>query len=200
MCVCVPVCVCVCLCVHSLHSIDAGEIPSLAQLGFGGDALARLQHEQRGGGLGANLQLHGGETHALAHLQALLAEVKRAAAAGLQQQPVVSASGCSGSAPGSSSSFSAKISPWLALGCLSPRQIMHELKLQLGGVAVAAGGCSGPVPGPGLQQSVPASASWLVFELLWRDFFRFITHKYSVQAMGLKEAATAAAPGLLMAA
>ena len=67
-------------------------------------------------------------------------------------------------------------------------------------VAVAAGGCSGPVPGPGLQQSVPASASWLVFELLWRDFFRFITHKYSVQAMGLKEAATAAAPGLLMAA
>jgi hypothetical protein len=50
---------------------------------------------------------------------------------------------------------------------------------------------------------------WLLFELLWRDFFRFITKKYTVtgvaQRLGsssspsIKEVPAAATPALAMA-
>lgn len=56
--------------------------------------------------------------------------------------------------------YSTKFSPWLAMGCLSPREIYYELKK--------------------FESEFGANEStyWLVFELLWRDYFRFMMKKY----------------------
>lgn len=56
--------------------------------------------------------------------------------------------------------YSTKFSPWLALGCLSPRKIYHELKTYES------------------LFSANESTYWLVFELLWRDYFRFMMKKH----------------------
>lgn len=56
--------------------------------------------------------------------------------------------------------YSTKFSPWLALGCLSPRMIFHDIKRFE------------------QQQVANDSTYWVIFELLWRDFFRFIAFKY----------------------
>ena len=57
--------------------------------------------------------------------------------------------------------YSSKFSAWLALGCLSPREIYFELKKYES------------------QFGANESTYWLVFELLWRDYFRFMMKKYS---------------------
>ena len=57
--------------------------------------------------------------------------------------------------------YSSKFSAWLALGCLSPREIIFELKKYE------------------TQFGANESTYWLVFELLWRDYFRFMMKKYS---------------------
>lgn len=56
--------------------------------------------------------------------------------------------------------YSSKFSAWLALGCISPRFIYQELKKY--------------------EEEFGANDStyWLVFELLWRDFFRFMMKKH----------------------
>ena len=56
--------------------------------------------------------------------------------------------------------FSSKFSPWLAYGCISPRQIYEEVKRYEA------------------ERVANDSTYWLVFELIWRDYFRFITLKY----------------------
>lgn len=56
--------------------------------------------------------------------------------------------------------YSSKFSPWLAFGCLSPRYIYEQVQ------AYEA------------QQVKNDSTYWLVFELLWRDYFRFICAKH----------------------
>ncbi len=56
--------------------------------------------------------------------------------------------------------YSTKFSPWLAQGCLSPKQIYHEVmrfEREHGG---------------------NESTYWVIFELLWRDFFRLMGKKY----------------------
>jgi deoxyribodipyrimidine photo-lyase len=59
--------------------------------------------------------------------------------------------------------YSSKFSPWLALGCISPRFIYAEiLKYEK-------------------QFGANDSTYWLVFELLWRDFFRFMFKKYQTK-------------------
>jgi deoxyribodipyrimidine photo-lyase len=57
-------------------------------------------------------------------------------------------------------SYSSKFSPWLALGSLSPRLIYDEVKKFENLV----------------QKNI--STYWLIFELLWRDYFRFVAMKY----------------------
>lgn len=56
--------------------------------------------------------------------------------------------------------YSSKLSPWLATGAISPRLIYSELKR--------------------FEQEYGANESTyrLLFELLWRDFFRFVAMKY----------------------
>lgn len=59
--------------------------------------------------------------------------------------------------------YSSKFSPWLAAGCLSPRKIYQEIKA--------------------FEAEVLANEStyWLVFELLWRDYFRHVYLKYGAR-------------------
>lgn len=56
--------------------------------------------------------------------------------------------------------YSSKFSPWLANGSLSARKIYSEIKK--------------------FEKEVEANDStyWLMFGLLWRDYFRFVTKKY----------------------
>lgn len=56
--------------------------------------------------------------------------------------------------------YSSKFSPYLAHGCISPRSIAAEVSR--------------------FEKEVKKNSStyWLIFELLWRDFFRFIALKY----------------------
>ncbi|MDX2244513.1 MAG: DASH family cryptochrome [Leptolyngbyaceae cyanobacterium bins.302] len=56
--------------------------------------------------------------------------------------------------------YSSKFSPWLALGCLSPRLIYEQ------------------VQDYEQQRIKNESTYWLIFELLWRDYFRFIGAKH----------------------
>lgn len=56
--------------------------------------------------------------------------------------------------------YSSKFSAWLAVGCLSPREIYYELKKYEA------------------MYGENESTYWLVFELLWRDYFRFMMKKH----------------------
>jgi deoxyribodipyrimidine photo-lyase len=67
--------------------------------------------------------------------------------------------------------YSSKFSAWLALGCISPRFIYQELKKYE------------------IEFGTNDSTYWLVFELLWRDYFRFMMKKYQskfFQSAGIK--------------
>jgi deoxyribodipyrimidine photo-lyase len=52
--------------------------------------------------------------------------------------------------------YSSKFSPWLALGCISPRRIWHQAQRYES------------------QRVKNKDTYWLVFELIWRDFFFFM--------------------------
>jgi deoxyribodipyrimidine photo-lyase len=56
--------------------------------------------------------------------------------------------------------YSSKFSPWLALGCLSPRDIYWQIKDYEA------------------QRIANDSTYWMIFELLWRDYFRLICAKH----------------------
>lgn len=55
---------------------------------------------------------------------------------------------------------SSKFSPWLAMGCLSPRRIAEEVHRYEA------------------QRTKNDSTYWMIFELLWRDYFAFIARKH----------------------
>lgn len=56
--------------------------------------------------------------------------------------------------------YSSKLSPYLALGCISARQVYKEVK--------------------DYEHAVISNAStyWLIYELIWRDYFKWILVKY----------------------
>ncbi len=56
--------------------------------------------------------------------------------------------------------YSTKFSAWLALGCISVKEIYHELKKFE------------------TQHLANSSTYWVFFELLWRDYFAFVMQKY----------------------
>jgi deoxyribodipyrimidine photo-lyase len=90
----------------------------------------------------------GGETHAQARLQYYLWD------SNLIKEYKETRNGLIGS------DYSSKLSAWLTNGSLSPRYIYHQIK--------------------NYEQSRGANAStyWLIFELIWRDYFRFVAKKY----------------------
>jgi len=99
----------------------------------------------------AAIQFKGGETQAISRLNHYFFESKCISDYKETRNGLVGAD------------YSSKFSAWLALGCISPRFIYQELKKY--------------------EQQFGANEStyWLVFELLWRDYFRFMMKKYNVK-------------------
>lgn len=58
------------------------------------------------------------------------------------------------------SDYSTKFSPWLAVGSLSPRKVFHCIKQYE------------------TECTANQSTYWVIFELLWRDYFKFVSFKY----------------------
>jgi deoxyribodipyrimidine photo-lyase len=56
--------------------------------------------------------------------------------------------------------YSSKFSVWLANGCISPRYIYEEIKKYES------------------ERTANESTYWLFFELIWRDYFRFVAMKF----------------------
>lgn len=97
----------------------------------------------------AVLQFKGGETEAITRLNHYFFETKCISKYKETRNGLVGAD------------YSSKFSAWLALGCISPRFINDKLKKY--------------------EQEIGANEStyWLVFELLWRDYFRFMMKKHN---------------------
>ncbi|XP_078446568.1 photolyase/blue-light receptor 2 [Wolffia australiana] len=140
--------------VPAMGDVEAGEIPSLADLGLSPPP-SMAQDSSR---VAMHASLIGGESQALEKLKRFASEFVANQKSGAKNPNQDSIYGAN---------FSCKISPWLATGCLSPRFMFEELK------KAASRTSSG---GPGQNKG---GMNWLMFELLWRDFFRFITKKYS---------------------
>jgi deoxyribodipyrimidine photo-lyase len=118
-----------------------GDLPTLADL-----CLVGLKpHPQR------VINFVGGETSALARLHEYLWETQSL------KKYKETRDGLLGS------NYSSKFSAWLALGCISPRQVYTEVK------RFEAEICQNE------------STYWLIFELLWRDYFRLVAKKYGKQ-------------------
>jgi deoxyribodipyrimidine photo-lyase len=99
----------------------------------------------------AVLQFKGGETEAIQRLQHYFYETQCLSSYKETRNGMVGAD------------YSSKFSPWLALGSISPRFIYAEIKKYE------------------KQFGANDSTYWLVFELLWRDFFRFMFKKYQTK-------------------
>ena len=67
----------------------------------------------------------------------------------------------------SGTDYSSKFSPWLAHGCLSPRQIYWEVKRFE------------------KEYYKNQSTYWLIFELIWRDYFKYISLKHGNKIFGI---------------
>jgi deoxyribodipyrimidine photo-lyase len=59
--------------------------------------------------------------------------------------------------------YSSKFSAWLAIGCISAKQIYHEVKR--------------------FEKEIKKNQDtyWLIFELIWRDFFKYVSLKHESQ-------------------
>jgi deoxyribodipyrimidine photo-lyase len=121
-----------------LPSVDPGNLPTLADFG-----LTLPQPDPRG-----VLPFVGGETAGLQRLQDYVWTADCLKTYKETRNGMVGAN------------YSSKFSPWLALGCLSPRQIYETAQRYEA------------------ERVKNDSTYWLVFELLWRDYFRFIAAKH----------------------
>ena len=94
------------------------------------------------------IDFHGGETEGLKRLEYYFSQTKLISSYKATRNGMIGGD------------YSSKLSAWLALGSLSPRRVYHELKRYEA------------------EFGANESTYWLVFELLWRDYFRFMMEKY----------------------
>lgn len=120
------------------HGLEQGELPTLESFGF-----TPFSPDPN-----AVMPFKGGESEALKRLRYYFWEKD------LIAQYKDTRNGLIGP------DYSSKFSPWLSLGCLSPKFIYHELKRYEH------------------ERVGNESTYWLFFELLWRDFFRLMGKKY----------------------
>lgn len=121
-----------------LPDIEPGEIPNLTELG-----LEEPRFEER-----SVLNFQGGEVSGIHRLKTYFWEND------CLKNYKETRNGMLGA------NYSSKFSPWLALGCLSPRYIHEEVQKYE-------------------EERVKNNSTyWLIFELLWRDYFRFICAKH----------------------
>jgi deoxyribodipyrimidine photo-lyase len=118
--------------------IEPGELPTLADLG----SAAPIQD------LRAGLTFKGGETAGQARLTHYFWTQNRLRVYKETRNGMLAADD------------SSKFSPWLALGCLSPRYVYEQVQQYEH------------------ERVQNDSTYWLIFELLWRDYFHFIAAKH----------------------
>ena len=118
--------------------LDVGELPTLESFGL----IEPVPCDR------AVLQFKGGETEALKRLDHYFWQSDRLQVYKQTRNGMLK--------PDDSSKFS----PWLALGCLSPRYIYTQVKQYES------------------DRLANDSTYWLIFELLWRDYFRFVAAKH----------------------
>ncbi|XP_026658991.2 blue-light photoreceptor PHR2-like [Phoenix dactylifera] len=159
----------------SRGDVDPGEIPSLVDLGL---KLAPTMSQD--GKPAPNASLVGGETEALERLKKFADECRAQPKRGDSTRDSIYGA-----------NFSCKISPWVAIGCLSPRFMYEEMKKTATRVISAS---STPKTGAAADNGM----NWLMFELLWRDFFRFITKKYSSPTKKIEAEPATACTGALV--
>lgn len=99
----------------------------------------------------AVLQFKGGESEAIKRLQHYFYKTKSLSTYKETRNGMVGAD------------YSSKFSAWLALGCISPRYIYAEVKKYE------------------KENGANESTYWLIFEILWRDFFRFMFKKHQTK-------------------
>ena len=68
--------------------------------------------------------------------------------------------------------FSTKLSAWLALGCITARQV-HEylVNFEDGSTEIGKGA-------QGYGKGENKGTGWVRFELVWRDYFRYVSCEY----------------------
>lgn len=137
---------------NSIHKVEtaAREIPTLSDLG-----LEVIQPDPRG-----VMKFKGGFDHAKKRLEHYFWQTKSLSDYKETRNGLIGAD------------YSSKFSPWLANGCISPREIYWQIK--------------------SYEQEVEKNNStyWLVFELLWRDYFKYVAMKYGRKIFfpgGIKE-------------
>ena len=124
-----------------LPELTVGELPQLADFG-----LQPPEFDERG-----VLRFKGGETAGLGRMHDYIWGTDNIATYKETRNGMLGAD------------YSSKFSPWLALGCLSPRLIYAQVQEYE-------------------QQRVQNDSTyWLIFELRWRDYFRFICAKHGNQ-------------------
>eukprot|EP00803_Ostreobium_quekettii_P004065 evm.model.scf_2139.2 EVM.evm.TU.scf_2139.2 scf_2139:6122-14578(+) len=161
------------------QSVEAGEIPSLQQLGMSSDTVMRAARDRCA--VGASLR--GGEGEALEVLQRFVRESRlRSSSPGVKK---ASENGATTSLR-SQGSLPCQLSPWLAAGCLSPRLVHREL-VKLGGVLKNT-----VTKGSGTKGRPQTEPTCMMLELLWRDFFRFAAKKSATCGMRLAHEAAVA--------
>ncbi|WP_016990033.1 DASH family cryptochrome [Flavobacterium sp. ACAM 123] len=99
----------------------------------------------------AAIQFKGGETAAMQRLNYYFYETKKLSVYKETRNGMVG------------EGYSSKFSAWLAMGCISPRTIYKEIRAYEN------------------ENGANDSTYWLIFELLWRDFFRFMFKKYQTK-------------------
>lgn len=130
--------------------MESGEIPQLSDLGFEDIE----EYDER-----SVMKFKGGETEALKRMRHYFWETDSVKSYKQLRNGLIG------------SDYSTKLSPWIAMGCLSPREVYWEIKRY-----EASRGSNG-------------STYSLCLELLWRDYFRFIFKKYGnkfFQKIGFK--------------
>lgn len=120
------------------ENLFAGNLPTLKELGL----------EEKATSPQATFTFKGGESEALKRLNYYLWESDLIASYKKTRNELLG------------KDYSSKFSPYLAFGCISPRQIWQEIKKYE------------------KERIANESTYWLIFELLWRDFFRFTAKKY----------------------
>jgi len=118
-------------------SVLPGPMPSLDELGVAAPSLSPR----------ATRRILGGEVEALRRVQAWIWEADRLRTYKVTRNGLLDADDASG------------FSPWLALGCLSARQVHAEVQRYE------------------RTRCRNEDTHWLVVELLWRDYFRFVAEQ-----------------------
>ena len=123
---------------RSLPEVDPGELPTLQSFG-----VEPKKPDERG-----VLAFEGGETAGKQRLQDYFWQQDNLRRYKQTRNGMLGAD------------YSSKFSPWLALGCLSPRYVYEEVQRYEE------------------ERTENDSTYWLVFELRWRDYFRFVAQKF----------------------